>query len=178
MKRLLIVAATALLALAASATSTADPIGPPVKDPNGVINLPAGYGYTILSTACLDTVHSTETDTQWPMPEDFDANILFDAGDELWLLNHHELTQPRPGDFQGDAGKCAVPEQAATDDGDSDGDGSISRLALARDGTTVLRRDLITTGLHNNCAAAVTPWNTFLTNEEFPFINDPQLRSG
>jgi secreted PhoX family phosphatase len=23
-----------------------------------------------------------------------------------------------------------------------------------------------------------TPWKTYLTNEEFPFINDPDLRSG
>jgi uncharacterized protein len=178
MRRFLVVAAAGLVALAATTTSTADPPGPPVTDPHGVINLPAGYSYTVLSTACEDTVRSTETNTTWQMPEDFDANILFNAGDEYWLLNHHELTQPRPGDFQGDAGKCFVPEQSATDDGDSDGYGSISRLVLAKDGVTVLRRELITTGLHDNCAAAVTPWNTFLTNEEFPFINDPELRSG
>jgi Bacterial protein of unknown function (DUF839) len=178
MKRLFVLAVAALVALAATASSTADPPEPPVPDPDQVINLPAGYGYTVLSTACEDAAHSTETDTDWPMPEDFDANVLFNAGNELWLLNHHELTQPRPGDFQGDAGKCFVPEQATVDDGDSDGYGSISRLVLANDGTTVLRRELITTGLHDNCAAAVTPWNTFLTNEEFPFINDPELRSG
>jgi Bacterial protein of unknown function (DUF839) len=178
MKRLLVVAAAAALALAATASSTADAPGPPLTDPNEVINLPAGYSYTVLSTSCLDTVQSTESGLTFPMPEDFDANILFNAGGEDWLLNHHELTQPRPGDFQGDAGKCAVPEQSSVDDGDSDGDGSISRLVLAKDGTTVLRRELITTGLHDNCAAAVTPWNTFLTNEEFPFINDPEQRSG
>jgi hypothetical protein len=178
MKRLVVVAVAAVLALAATASSTAETPGPPLTDPNEVINLPAGFSYTVLSTSCLDTVRSTESGATFPMPEDFDANILFNAGDEYWLLNHHELTQPRPGDFQGDAGKCAVPEQATVDDGDSDGDGSISRLVLARDGTTVLRRELITTGLHDNCAAAVTPWNTFLTNEEFPFVNDPELRSG
>jgi secreted PhoX family phosphatase len=37
---------------------------------------------------------------------------------------------------------------------------------------------LITTGLHDLCAAGMTPWKTFLANEEFPFINDPELRSG
>jgi uncharacterized protein len=54
----------------------------------------------------------------------------------------------------------------------------VSRLVLAKDGTTVLRRDLITTGLHNLCAVAVTPWKTYLTNEEFPFLADPEMRSG
>jgi secreted PhoX family phosphatase len=96
----------------------------------------------------------------------------------MWLLSAHELTQPRPGDFQGDAGKCATPEQAASDDGDSDGDASVSRLTLGRDGTTVLRRELIATGLHDLCAGALTPWGTFLVNEEFPFIVDPEGRSG
>ena len=177
MRRLIIVAA-AVVALVATASSTAVAPGPPVTDPNEIINLPAGYTYTVLSTACEDEVTSTESGATFDMPEDFDANILFNAGTEYWLLNHHELTQPRPGDFQGDADKCFVPEQSPVDDGDSDGYGSISRLVLAKDGTTVLRRELITTGLHDLCAAAETPWKTFLANEEFPFIQDPELRSG
>jgi hypothetical protein len=178
MRRMIIVAATAIVALAATASSVADAPGPPVTDPNEIINLPAGYSYTVLSTACDDEVTSTESGATFDMPEDFDANVLFDAGGEYWLLNHHELTQPRVGDFQGDAGKCFVPEQSTVDDGDSDGYGSISRLVLAKDGTTVLRRELITTGLHDLCAAGLTPWKTFLANEEFPFIQDPELRSG
>jgi secreted PhoX family phosphatase len=148
-----------------------------VPDPSGIINLPAAYSYTVLSTSCLDSVRSTETDSDWQMPEDFDANVLLRAGNELWLLSNHELTEPRQGDFQGDAGKCFVPEQTGGDD-DSDGWGSVSRIVLARDGTTVLRRELITTGLHDNCAGSRTPWKTYLTNEEFPFLADPELRSG
>jgi uncharacterized protein len=179
-RRLLIgsVLAGALTAAALFA-ATAGPAqtGPIVPDPAGIINLPAGYTYSVLSTACVDQVQSTESGGTFPMPEDFDGNVLFNAGNEFWLLSNHELTQPRPGDFQGDAGKCNVPEQTPGDD-DSDGSGSISRLVLAKDGTTVLRRELITTGLHNLCAVAETPWKTYLTNEEFPFINDPDLRSG
>ena len=113
------------------------------------------------------------------MPSDFDVNAQFAGppGPETWLLSNHELTEPRRGDFQGDVGRCFVPEQRPADD-DSDGWGSITRLLLAKDGTTVLDREVITTGLHNLCAAAITPWKTFLTNEEFPFINDPDFRSG
>lgn len=153
--------------------------GAPVPDPGGVIDLPAGYSYKVLARDCVEQVHSTESGLTAPMPSDFDANVTVPGPHgAVWLLSAHELTQPRPGDFQGDAGKCATPEQATADDGDSDGDASVSRLTLGRDGTTVQARDLITTGLHDLCAGALTPWKTFLVNEEFPFLSDPQNRSG
>ena len=140
--------------------------GPPVPDPAGIIDLPAGYSYDVLASDCIDQVTSTESGGTFPMPADFDANITVPGkGGTVQLLSAHELTKPVPGDFQGDAGKCAVPEQATTDDGDSDG-------------TTVTKRELITTGLHDLCAGAKTPWGSFLVNEEFPFIVDPQSRSG
>jgi hypothetical protein len=171
--------AAGVMAVALSATfvAVARPSDGVVTDPNQVINLRAGYSYTVLSTSCEDSVTSTESGASFPMPEDFDANVLFNAGTDRWLLSNHELTEPRPGDFQGDAGKCAVPEQTPGDE-DSNGTGSVSRLVLAKDGTTVLRRELIATGLHNLCAGAITPWKTYLTNEEFPFLADPELRSG
>jgi secreted PhoX family phosphatase len=176
LQRGLLAAAVVAVVLGATATAVADPPGP-VGTGDPVINLAGGFSYTILSTACTDSVTSTESGATYQMPEDFDANVLFNAGDETWLLSNHELTQPRTGDFQGDAGKCHVDEQTPGD-ADSDGWGSISRIVLAKDGTTVLRRDLITTGLHDNCAGAQTPWQTYLTNEEFPFISDPEMRSG
>jgi Alkaline phosphatase PhoX len=176
MRRAVLMAAAVVAVLMASATAVADPPGP-IGTGDPVINLAGGFTYSVISTACIDTVTSTESGVTYPMPEDFDANIVFNAGDETWLLSNHELTQPRPGDFQGDAGKCAVEEQTPGDD-DSDGTASISRIVLAKDGVTVLRRNLITTGLHDTCAAAQTPWKTYLTNEEFPFLNDPDLRSG
>jgi uncharacterized protein len=155
----------------------ADAPGPPVTDPAGVINLPTGYAYTILSTDCEPATSTESGATGLPTPADPDANVLFNAGDEAWLLTNRELTKPVAGDFQGDADKCHVEEQTPGDD-DSDGWGAVIRLVLGKDGTTVLRREIITTGLHDNCAGAQTPWKTYLTNEEFPFINDPDLRSG
>lgn len=153
--------------------------GAPAPDPAGVIDLPAGYGYKVLASSCIDDVKSTESGATGQMPDDFDANVTVRGPrGAVWLLSAHELTQPRPGDFQGDAGKCATPEQATADDGDSDGDASVSRLTLGHDGTTVQARELITTGLHDLCAGALTKWGTFLVNEEFPFIVDPEKRSG
>jgi uncharacterized protein len=176
MRRFTVLVAAMLVALAATVSSTADAPGPPVTDPGGVINLPASYTYTILSTDC-EPATSTESGATLPTPADPDANVLFNNGDETWLLTNRELTKPVAGDFQGDLGKCHADEQTPGDD-DSDGWGAVTRLVLAKDGTTVLRREIITTGLHDNCAGAKTPWNTYLTNEEFPFIDDPGQRSG
>jgi secreted PhoX family phosphatase len=164
-------------ALVVSTARSADPAL--VTDPGGVLNLQAGYSYTTLVSSCSPS-RSTESGATVPFPEDTDANVLFTgASGETYLLNNHELTQPRAGDFQGDAlkGACAVNEQTPGDD-DSDGWGSVSRIVLEKDGTTVKRTEVITTGLHDLCAASQTPWKTYLTNEEFPFINDPDMRSG
>ena len=153
--------------------------GPVMTDPGGVIDLPARYSYDVLARDCVDDVTSTESGKTFAMPSDFDSNQLVRGRKgKVHLLTAHELTKPVEGDFQGDLGKCAVEEQATEDDGDSDGWGSVSRLTLGRDGTTVQRSELITTGLHNLCAGTLTPWNTFLVNEEFPFRNDPDKRSG
>ncbi len=81
------------------------------------------------------------------------------------------------GGFPGRCRQCHVDEQTPGDN-DSDGWGSISRLTLAKDGTTVEKAEIITTGLHDNCASGITPWKTYLTHEEFPFLNDPDMRSG
>jgi secreted PhoX family phosphatase len=167
--------------LAAATTALGRTAAPPalVTDPAGIVNLQPGYSYSTLAVSCTPS-RSTESGAVVPFPEDPDANILFtNERGEDYLLNNHELTEPRQGDFQGDATKsaCAVTEQTPGDD-DSDGWGSVSRIVLEKDGTTVKRTEVITTGLHDLCAASQTPWKTYLTNEEFPFINDPELRSG
>lgn len=180
-RRLLIplLAAGVVLAAATAALGRTSAAPPLVTDPAGIVSLQPGYSYSTLAVSCTPS-RSTESGAVVPFPEDPDANILFtNQRGEDYLLSNHELTQPRQGDFQGDAAKgaCAVNEQTPGDD-DSDGWGSVSRIVLEKDGTTVKRTEVITTGLHDLCAASQTPWKTYLTNEEFPFINDPDMRSG
>jgi secreted PhoX family phosphatase len=178
-------AVTAALALAALAAANPKPKPKPPKKSHpaavtGVLTgLQAGFSTYLLTNSCDDKVVSTETGATYDMPDDFDNNQLVRGPrGAVWLVSNHELTKPVPGDFQGDATKCAVPEQKTTDDDDSDGWGSVSRLTLSKDGLGVTQRELITTGIHDLCAGALTPWKTFLTNEEFPFVADPQKRSG
>jgi uncharacterized protein len=176
MRRTLVAVVVAVLACGLAAAANAQ-IGPPQMDPAGLIDLPSGYSYTDLYRSCDPGVQSTEDGTVGPMPDDPDANVVFPRpGGGYWLLSNHELTDPRDP-FQGDAGKCTVTERTPGDD-DSNGWGSVSRITLAQDGTTVLNKELITTGLHDLCAGAQTPWKTYLTNEEFPFVVDPDKRSG
>jgi secreted PhoX family phosphatase len=176
---LAVVAALATTAWAGSAPSYSTP---GTGDP--VINLPDGYSYTVLATGCQDQATSTESGATFALPDDRDGNALVNApGGNYWLFGNHELTQPRPGDWQGDQADCHVDEQATVDDGDSNAWGAVSRITLAKDGVTVLKREIVTTGLHNLCASAVTPWGTVLVSEEFPYArrdiaNDPQKRAG
>ena len=170
--------AVAALGIVAAAGAKAPHVPAPKADPAGIIDLPPGFQYRVLARGGQGQVVSTESGKTFPMPDDFDANAAFAAPrGGTWLLSSHELTQPRPGDFRGDAGKSAVPEQATSEDGDSEGWGSVSRLRLNAAGE-VTKAELITTGLHNLCAGAKTPRNTFLVNEEFPFRTDPERRSG
>jgi hypothetical protein len=178
-RRLLLSAAVLVLVLAVPGTGVAGAPAAPRPDPAGILDLPRGFSYNVLATGGQTPVVSTESGQSFPMPEDPDANVLTPAiGGGWWLTTAHELTEPRPGDFQGDAGKAAVDEQAIADDGDSDGWGSVTRLRLSPGGRRVLESEVITTGLHNLCAGDLTPWGTMLVNEEFPFRADPELRSG
>ncbi|CAN5693171.1 PhoX family protein [soil metagenome] len=147
-------------------------------EPPRVIHLARGFHYDVLATAGKTGVRSTEDGRRYAMPEDFDANTVVPAfKGRTWLLSGHELTDPRPGDYEGDIGKAHVDELTAGD-GDSNGWGSVTRLTLAPNGRKVIASKIITTGLHNLCAGAQTPWGTMLVNEEFPFVDDPGPYSG
>ncbi len=178
------VASIAALALVAPSAVSADRARDlsPRPDPAGIINLPRGFSYDALATSGATPVRSTESGKSFLMPEDSDANVVVrDRRGRSWLLTAHELTAVRPGEtFLGDDGKAFVPEQATVDDGDVDGWGSVTRIPLTRDGRHAGPAEVITTGLHNLCAGALTPWGTFLVNEEFPFPGDTTapFRSG
>ncbi len=67
-----------------------------VNDPNGIIDLQVSCSHTMLAVMCVTPARSTESGLTFPLPEDPNGNVLFQAPTgEMWLLNNHELTQPR-----------------------------------------------------------------------------------
>ncbi|KJK49723.1 alkaline phosphatase PhoX [Streptomyces sp. NRRL F-4428] len=125
--------------------------GPLLPDPRGLLDLPAGFTYRVLSRAG-DPLRSGEG----PVPANCDGMAAFDAGaGRVRLVRNHEnrataaLRVPAvPGLTYdpGALGGCTALDLAA------DGRVTGERVALA--GTAV------------NCAGGRTPWNTWLSCEE------------
>ncbi|WP_261129736.1 PhoX family protein [Bacillus sp. Marseille-Q3570] len=121
--------------------------GPLVKDPGGVIDLPKGFQYRILSEEGKPMTNGA------PIPGDFDGMASFQGPQSSTILvRNHELSGT----------ESAVP-----------GKNPYNRLAPG--GTTALiigpdrkvHKEYVTSsGTMQNCAGGPTPWGTWLTCEE------------
>ncbi|MDH6227562.1 alkaline phosphatase PhoX [Streptomyces sp. MJP52] len=127
--------------------------GPLLPDPDGLLALPAGFSYRVLTRAGETRLESGE-----PTPSRHDGTAAFDGGrGTVLLVNNHELGGPRsrwehPVPLAGGlvydpaaAGGCTVVEVRA--------DGHVTEwVGIA--------------GTATNCAGGSTPWGTWLTCEE------------
>ena len=142
-------------ALAGSGSAFAAPrsstgYGPLVPDPAGLLALPAGFSYRIVSktgvTQMLDGV---------PTPSDPDGNGVFAHGTGSTIVNNHEISASEPYRVPALPGLTYDPgARGGTTNIDVDAQGN-----RIREYTSVA-------GTHNNCAGGVTPWATWLTCEE------------
>ncbi|MCP3741720.1 alkaline phosphatase PhoX [Rossellomorea sp. BNER] len=121
--------------------------GPLVKDPGGVIDLPKGFQYRIISEEGKRMTNGA------PIPGDFDGMAAFQGPGHLTILvRNHELS----GSESAVPGKNPYNRQAP---------GGTTALVIGPD-RRLFSEYVTSSGSLQNCAGGPTPWGTWLTCEE------------
>ncbi|MET9481188.1 alkaline phosphatase PhoX [Streptomyces sp. NPDC006638] len=127
--------------------------GPLLPDPAGMLALPEGFSYRVLTHSGVTRLESGEF-----TPSDHDGTATFDGprGTTL-LVNNHELDGPRTDyPYPVPLTEGLVYDPAAA--------GGCTVVETHRDGRTAEWVGIA--GTSTNCAGGRTPWGTWLTCEE------------
>ncbi|MFO7562880.1 MAG: DUF839 domain-containing protein [Enhygromyxa sp.] len=142
------------------------PWGELIPDPDGILDLPAGFTYEILETGGADMSDG------YRVPRRPDGMACFAGPDNTLILmrNHENNLDDLPNGPYKDG--QSAPEQAY----DPAATGAVTRLVV--DATTFERisSNLVLTGTIRNCAGGPSPWG-WLSCEEIVSING-ELRHG
>lgn len=136
---------------AAGARGPAQGYGPLVPDPNGLIDLPRGFRYRVLSRVARPLESGGAL-----VPDNFDGMESFPGrGKTTYLVRNHECREDADYPVQGPSSHTYDPQ----------GPGGTTTLEVHPGGRTVAEYVSLA-GSYVNCAGGHTPWKTWLTCEE------------
>lgn len=141
--------------------------GPLVDDPAGIIALPEGFRYSVVSR------YGEEMDDGFFVPARHDGMGAFPGPDGMTLLvRNHELSpnaDPREGPFGADLSLLNRLEPAQIYDAGTDGVpgmGGTTTLLFDTRNQRLVSHHLSLTGTLVNCAGGATPWGSWISCEE------------